>query len=309
MKTLVIVPKKNMYYFDSINDSEICIEELFNSGGSILCRWLRKMNSSLTRFFYNKWYINIESYDRIVVMDVALMMDSSLLKNISRTAPNADKFVYSWNIVKNDDVFLKQLNEVKRFGFKFYSYDKNDCSRLGIEFNTIMYDPNVTNEDMPITWDVVFLGFVKDRKEQLLSLYNAFRSFNMNPLFTIVDKNGEYSNLPFRINDSYVSYSDYLDMVRRSRAILDITQKGQDGFSMRVMEAIFLGKKLISTNKALVDADFYDSNNILIVESDNIDPIVLKEFMNADFHPYPKEIKDYYSIRSWVNRFKIDGRR
>ena len=92
-------------------------------------------------------------------------------------------------------------------------------------------------------------------------------------------------------------------MLKQSRAILDITQHGQNGFSMRVMESIFLGKKLISTNTALLDADFYDPNNILVVDSEKMDISAIQQFMSTDFHPYPKEVQNYYSIDSWINRF------
>ena len=59
---------------------------------------------------------------------------------------------------------------------------------------------------------------------------------------------------------------------------------------MRIMEAIFGDKKLISTNSALRYADFYDPNNIFIIDLDHVDEGKLREFMDSDFHPYDKPL-------------------
>lgn len=64
-------------------------------------------------------------------------------------------------------------------------------------------------------------------------------------------------------------------MVGTSRAILDIAQQKQDGYSMRVMEAIFFNKKLVTTNTAVKQSVFYDENNIFIVD--------LKQLLQMNF--------------------------
>ena len=166
-----------------------------------------------------------------------------------------------------------------------------------------MYNTNLTTITGQTQWDVLFLGFLKDRKDRMLSLQQSLLQSGLNPHFVIVDKTGQHSDLPFDVRNNYVSYAEYLDMLKQSRAILDITQHGQNGFSMRVMESIFLGKKLISTNTALLDADFYDPNNILVVDSEKMDISAIQQFMSTDFHPYPKEVQNYYSIDSWIDRF------
>lgn len=93
-------------------------------------------------------------------------------------------------------------------------------------------------------------------------------------------------------------------MVSQSKAILDITQQGQNGFSMRVMESIFLNKKLVSTNMALLSANFYDPNNILVIDLQNPDEEALTVFLRSEFHPYSQETRHYYSVGSWINRFQ-----
>ena len=79
-----------------------------------------------------------------------------------------------------------------------------------------------------------------------LSLYDMFTSAGLTPRFVIVSKGERKEKFPFEYRDDYVGYYDYLKMVGTSRAILDIAQQKQDGYSMRVMEAIFFNKKLVN---------------------------------------------------------------
>lgn len=307
-KTLLLVPSRDLYYFDNVDSISCAVAPVFQKNNGwldIFRKIVRKLNSPLTALFYGNWYKEISGFKKIIVFDTSYAMDINLLHNISRVAPHAERYVYSWNIVQNEHKFIKSLKNARSNGFIYYSYDCNDCKKYGLEFNTIMYDPDLgldaTTEQAQ--YDVLFLGFLKDRKDKILSLYQILLQSELRAHFVIVDKTKQCNSLPFDIRDCYVSYVDYLNMLKKSRAILDITQKGQNGFSMRVMESIYLGKKLISTNTALLNADFYNPNNILVVDVENVDTHAIQEFMNIDFQPYPDKIKSYYSIDSWINRF------
>ena len=70
------------------------------------------------------------------------------------------------------------------------------------------------------------------------------------------------------------------------------------------MEAIFFNKKLITTNKDVKNSMFYDPNNILIVDLDNVHSNELLDFYMKEFHPYSSKIRNYYSFESWVDRFE-----
>jgi hypothetical protein len=96
-------------------------------------------------------------------------------------------------------------------------------------------------------------------------------------------------------------YPDYLCRVQRSRAILDIVQTIQTGFSLRVMEHIFFGKKLVTNNAVIQWAEFYHPNNIFLLHRDDLAD--LKGWLELPFVPIAQEIKDYYRFDNWVERF------
>lgn len=188
---------------------------------------------------------------------MAFSYDSQLLRNIAQKATNSKLYFYSWNIAKDESKFEITYNAVKNSGFQFYSYDRGECEKYGLKFNTIMYDRTLTLQTAHEQYDTLFLGYLKDRKEDILSLYDMFTSAGLTPRFVIVSKGERKEKFPFEYRDDYVGYYDYLKMVGTSRAILDIAQQKQDGYSMRVMEAIFFNKKLVTTNTAVKQSVAY----------------------------------------------------
>ena len=84
-----------------------------------------------------------------------------------------------------------------------------------------------------------------------------------------------------------------------SHSILDIEHPGQRGATMRTFEAIGSHRKLITTNVALQDYDFYNPRNILII--DRHAPKLDGDFLNTSYEPLPEGIRSKYSIREWVH--------
>lgn len=310
MKTLILVPRMDFYFFNHLRSDDMEIHAVFpvmHGIKSVLCKLFRKIGCDGSSWFYGDWWKSLDQFDKIIVFDSALSLDDMLMHNIAKKSPRSHRFIYSWNVVRNEKALLNDLAAAARYGFEYYSYDQNDCNKYQLKFNTIMYDPSyLIDRSNHIQCDTIFLGFVKDRKTKLLSLYSLLSRNGLQPRFVVIDNDLSNADVPFEVRRSYVPYQEYTQWVSRSRAIIDITQSGQNGFSMRIMEAIFGDKKLISTNSALRYADFYDPNNIFIIDLDHVDEGKLREFMDSDFHPYDKAVKSYYSIAAWVNRFDID---
>ncbi|MDF2544551.1 MAG: hypothetical protein K0S47_4269 [Herbinix sp.] len=304
--TLIIAADRHAYYFERINNEQISIQNVFKDSISLkhnLLRLFRKMKWNYTYLYYGDWFKLLPKVNKIIVLDMALEIDNCLLRNISKMAPTAVKSLYSWNIIIDDKKYKKMKNLVDEAGFKYYCYDRGNCEKYNFHFNTIMYDRTLCLPKTEVKFDTIFVGFLKDKKDKLLSLYETFQKANVDAKFIIVDLNGQISGLPFEVRNQYIDYSLYLEMVNNSQSILDIVQADQDGFSMRVMESIFLNKKLITTNNAIKAAKFYNKNNILVMDLEHICKEDIVEFFQLEFQGYPESIRDYYSVESWVGRF------
>ena len=87
----------------------------------------------------------------------------------------------------------------------------------------------------------------------------------------------------------------------RSKCILDIPYKGQSGLTIRTIESIGLHTKLITTNKSIREYDFYDENNIFIMDlKNNILP--QEDFFENEYKEIDDTIFQRYNITYWTKK-------
>ena len=67
---------------------------------------------------------------------------------------------------------------------------------------------------------------------------------------------------------------------------------------MRCIETMGAKRKLITTNGHIAEYDFYDPNNILIVDRQN--PVVPSGFTTSPYRDIPAEVYDCYRIDRWL---------
>lgn len=84
----------------------------------------------------------------------------------------------------------------------------------------------------------------------------------------------------------------------QSRCILDVEHCAQRGLTMRTIEMMGMGKKLITTNTGIQNYDFYHPNNICVIDRKN--PRIPKDFWTSPYVPVPGSILQRYSLRAFV---------
>ena len=142
----------------------------------------------------------------------------------------------------------------------------------------------------------IFCGLNKGRKKILDSIQKKMVENNLLYHFHVVDE-----QLPVEEQKPRLSYQENLEYISSCKAVLDVLQEGQDGMTLRVMEALFFQKKLITNQLSLVKADFYHPNNIFIIGKDDWNN--LKSFMNSPVFHISEEVKYKYDFFSWIERF------
>lgn len=216
-RVLILYNNTSTYFFDRINKGKIVIKNVFDNKNwmhnKFLCL-LRKINSHFTYFFYGDWYRHLNDYEKIIVFDTPFLYDKKLLKNISKRATHCKKFYYSWNIVHDEHLNKIEKKETETYGFKFYCYDKGNCEKYGLNFNTIMYDKTLTINVPELSYDAFFLGFLKDRKDKISQVFNLFNKAGLNCKCVIVKKGDEFRNInsSYEYRDGEVSYYEYLEI-------------------------------------------------------------------------------------------------
>lgn len=105
-----------------------------------------------------------------------------------------------------------------------------------------------------------------------------------------------------------MSYLENVEIVRKSKCILDIVYSEQSGLSPRPYEAMAANRKYITNNAEVMKYDFYDPDNILVVNLECIN--IPKEFLFSDFKPVDPSILYRYSLHGFVDEVfsKVDKR-
>ena len=179
------------------------------------------------------------------------------------------------------------LEEFRSFSDIVLTYDEGDA----IQYGFTIYDgpyAKIHHLDMELgisESDIVFCGYCKDRVNFLIDLYDKLCGAGLSCDFNIPDLKREYTvtRKPLA-GGSIQPYFEHLKRVQKSKCILDIVQKGADGFDVRVWEAVVYQKKLITNNKRLLRASFYDPRYISVVDSvDEIEPLWISEKIKIDY--------------------------
>ena len=103
-----------------------------------------------------------------------------------------------------------------------------------------------------------------------------------------------------------MSESEKLKNIRESQCILDIPYGEQAGLTMRVIEGIVLGKKIITTNQEIKNYDFFKTGNVAVIsESDFTE--VSKDFINKKTVEFDEDYEERFSVDSWVKNVVLSN--
>jgi hypothetical protein len=308
-RILVVGANLNKYFFPWVAAEHVTIAK----PGGVLSPWLFWQWLRVQNLLHPEGYVTrqvsgkhiqktLREYDKIILFDC---IGSALLHHPLFAAQKEKKtFVYYWNPLPDNPALASMVAELKNYHKDVCSFQKSDCEKYGMTYHATMYAPPPEIPQPPISWDVVFLGAVKNRLEELRTIYQACRSQNLQTKFKLGsdDPALQEKREGWVVAKDWVSYAEeYIDWVRRSRCILDVNQLGQTGFSLRVMESIFFNKKLITNNPDVRGSDFYRPENVFILGEEDMEQ--LKSWIEIPFVPVPEEIKAEYTFERWLERF------
>lgn len=183
---------------------------------------------------------------------------------------------------------------------EFYSFDKDDCKNYNFKFITnFIYS---TKKD--IITDYRLKAFTiqsksNDRIRTLSKIADELDSLNINSYeFHVYGKTKKGVNNNIIFFNARIPLNTFKNKMENSEILLDLVRDGQNGLSFRIFEAMALQKKLITTNKNIIDYDFYNPNNILVIDKKR--PTISAEFLNSKYQPIPENIYNKYTLDQWI---------
>lgn len=244
------------------------------------------------------WELDCIGYKTVVLFDTYAHY-SEYAHKIERTVSEDTRLIlYLLNPAFFSDDYTKLSNR-----WEIWTFAKVDSEKYGFRYGGTFYNPHLLkltgkeNRESKQT-DVLFVGTDKGRKIYVNELENILTNEGIKCDFRIVDN---FKSLFYTGYSREVSYLDLCKLICNSKVILDVVQEGQYGLTLRIMEAILFGKKVITTNKYLAkDEDFSSNENIYILDKYNFRG--LKSFILKPVIPYSENLKQKYSFYSWMER-------
>lgn len=210
---------------------------------------------------------------------------------------------YQWDSWKAYSFTLRKDYTKNRHYFdKLYSFDRTDCENheylnyLPLFFLDDYNNKNLSNEENH--YDLFFIGSShSSRINIILNLYRNTNYNNSNCCFIFLGRHSGQNNYGncFKFINKELGHKDVVELINRSKVVLDIPSDLQDGITMRTLEALGAGKKLATTNKMIKKEPFYNENNIYVFDPDN--PKIPVEFINS---PFIKTDMSAYSLTAFA---------
>ncbi len=194
---------------------------------------------------------------------------------------------------------------LRHSGLKTYTFDPRDAKEFGLELieQVFRHDPVLEDAAAVKDIDLYFIGTDKGRLPELVRWKELFERQGLHTHFHIVaDKRKTYGPKDRAlVTDDWISYASNLELVRRSKCLLEVLQGTQTGPTMRSIEALFFDCKLITNNASIVDYEFYHPSRIFVIGRDR--PEDLQAFLQAPLEVASEELLRKHEIRTWLRRF------
>lgn len=214
--------------------------------------------------------------------------------------PDIRLILFYWNpAILYNNVFIRKISQ----RWEKWSFDWADCKQYGFKYSgQLVFDKSIPEvETNDYDSDIFFIGIDKGRFKYLMPLEENLKRAGVNVQFRFVDNRKAIRNNRYSVS---CSYADMIKYASKTKCMLEFNQKNQYGLTMRAIEAIIMGKKLITNNKDITKYDFYDPSRIFVLDRfySNDVSASIKQFIESDINPYSKKIKDRYCFESWLNR-------
>lgn len=319
MKNVLFISTNfNSYYkeiINKLNDFGFKVDWYSDRpSNGIIARALIRLNKKILKRKIKRYQEKIinetctKKYDLILVILGQSFNENFWLK-LRKTQKTASFIYYNWDSVNNFPCI--RINA--KYFDKVYSFDSEDCKNYGYLHLPLFYSDVFKKETIEEKYDFCFIGTVKPGRYLLIKnmisqleknglkgyiyfyLHSKFVLFYYKIKYRKEFKNVKSKEISFKLLDK----EECALIESQSHIIIDAAQPGQNGLTIRIFEALCLGKKIITTNQNIKKYDFYNPKNILLDSELSSESI---KTMKEEYHTVDKKIVQEYSIDSWVRK-------
>lgn len=283
---------------------------------SAFVKGIIKLKKGLMKYVIKDYFNNImsktrgKSYDLVFVVNCKVFTPEMI--NQLRDSQKKARFVlYMWDSLS---LYPNSRQLIPEFD-KVYSFDSKDCDKIDkMNFLPLFYSKD---------YEKLGQEEVKGSEYDLVSVCTAHpnRYKVMSELFPRLESKGIHvfsymllNNLQYLYNKAFIaefksakrkefkfkplSEAENLAILRKSNTVFDIQHNQQSGLTIRTIETLGAKRKIITTNTNIKKYDFYNENNILVMDEYKFSDI--EKFIDNEYEPISNEIYRKYSLHSWI---------
>ena len=252
--------------------------------------------ANLKYIHYNKIILN--ELQNIEKIDTSIYIKADFLskKTIETINKKSNKSV----LVIYDSInrYPKTKNRLSLFD-KIFSFEKKDCEKYNLIFKTNFIYSLPDEAPAHYEYKVFNVSSFDKRFPMIKKIAKALYEMKVKTKILIfTQKKQKFPYLEYIKNP--LSISEMHQFLKQSEIMLDVHRNRQQGLSFRVFESLGMKKKLITTNTDVVNYDFYNPQNIFVIE--NINQInIPNSFFETSYSEISENILSKYLINNWVD--------
>lgn len=265
-----------------------------------------KITGIITERYHKRMLCDIrDNYDEVIVI-VGRQLSPSFLESLKRRNKNAVFTLYLWDDVAR----VENFEDTKKYYDYIFSFDSVDCMKYGFRHLPLFYTQ--TTQDYSIETKRFDIYSAMSNHSDRIRLAKEVLDIakKSNRICKVVISLGRFGYIKkvlkgqkMKGDIEYVATpisktENYKNMLA-STAILDVQYSSQIGLTMRTIECLGFGLKLITTNPYVKQYDFYKENNILVIDRNNV--LIDDSFFDSNYETIPEEVYKKYSLSSWVD--------
>lgn len=276
-----------------------------------------KIKKSLLNSLIQKYFDKImfetkdKNYDLVFIVNCKVFT-SSMIKLLRESQKSARFVLYMWDsltLYPNSEKLIPLFDTS-------YSFDLEDCKKIEkLKFLPLFYCKEFQQvgqvQDNQIDYDIISVCTAHpNRYKTMHKLFPELESkgirifsymflnklqYLYNIVFVSEFKGAKRSEFKF----TPLSEEQNLDALKSANTVFDMQHNKQSGLTMRTIETLGAKRKMITTNTNIKRYDFYNENNIFVMDENNLGKI--ETFINRKYEPIDDEVYKKYSISSWID--------
>ncbi|UFH33815.1 hypothetical protein LNP04_08980 [Chryseobacterium sp. C-71] len=252
--------------------------------------------SNLKHIHYNK--VILDQIKNIKSIDTSIYIKADFLSK--KTIETVNKKSRQSVLIISDSInrYPKTKNILSLFD-KVFSFEKKDCKKYNLRFKTNFIYKKTNSVSENYKYKVFNISSFDNRFPVIKKIAKALYDMKIkSKIIIFTSRENEEPYIEF--SKKTLSIEENNQFLKEAQIMLDVSRNGQEGLSFRVFESLGLKKKLITTNKDIVNYDFYNPENIFVIE--NVDDMTIPEvFFETAYVDIPENILGKYLIENWVD--------